>query len=147
MACQVLSSVSARAFSLVQGTFLALRYTERTFIKFLRLYAPHIRRCDDDPTVGTSLTFIGGKTRTVIFNWRYKYSSKPIRLFTFILKSSCTYILNPVKFSAKLMFLFSIKSMSKELFLIFVSFLLPLTHIFSLLSFFFSHSFLPLVLL
>ena len=34
MACQVLSSISARAFSLVQGTFLVLRYTERALIKF-----------------------------------------------------------------------------------------------------------------
>ena len=66
MACQVLSSISARAFSLVQGTFLALQYTECVFIKFWRLYAPHVRRCDGNPTVGTSLAFMGGKTHTVI---------------------------------------------------------------------------------
>ena len=34
MACQVLSSISARAFSLVQGMFLVLRYKERALIKF-----------------------------------------------------------------------------------------------------------------
>ena len=34
MACQVLSSINARAFSVVQGTFLAFRYTERILIKF-----------------------------------------------------------------------------------------------------------------
>ena len=69
MACQVLSSISARAFSLVQGTFLTLRYTERILIKFWQLCAPHVRRCDSNPTVGTSLAFMGGKTRTVILIW------------------------------------------------------------------------------
>ena len=66
MACQVLSSISTRAFSLVQSTFLVLRYTERALIKFWRLYAPQVRWCNGNPTVGTSLAFMGGKTRTVI---------------------------------------------------------------------------------
>ena len=69
MACQVLSSISARAFSLVQGTFLALRYTKRVLIKFWQPCAPHVRRCDSNPTVGTSLAFMGGKTRMVILIW------------------------------------------------------------------------------
>ena len=64
MTCRVLSSISGRAFLLVQGT--ALRYTECILIKCWRLCAPHIRRCDGNPTVGTSLAFIGGKTRAVI---------------------------------------------------------------------------------
>ena len=68
MACQVLSSISVRAFSLVQGTFLALRYTEHALIKFWRLCAPHIKWCDGNPTVGTSLAFMGKKTHTIIFN-------------------------------------------------------------------------------
>ena len=56
MACQVLSSISARAFSLVQGMFLVLQYTERAFIKFWRLCAPHVQWCDGNLTVGISLT-------------------------------------------------------------------------------------------
>ena len=67
MACQVLSSISARAFSLVQGTFLALQYMERALIKLWGLYAPHVKRCDGNLTAGTSLAFMGGKTRTVFF--------------------------------------------------------------------------------
>ena len=67
MACQVLSSISARAFSLVQGTFLALQYMERALIKLWWLYAPHVKRCDGNLTAGTSLAFMGGKTRTVFF--------------------------------------------------------------------------------
>ena len=42
MACQVLSSVSDKASSLVQGLFLVLRYTECALIKFWRLCAPHV---------------------------------------------------------------------------------------------------------
>ena len=76
----------------------------------------------------------------VIFNWRYKYPFELIRLFTFALKSSCAHILSLVKFPAKLTSLSSIKSLSEELFLIFVSFLLSLTRVFSLLSFFSSYS-------
>ena len=67
MACQVLSFISARAFSLVQGTFLALQYMERALIKLWRLCAPHVKRCDGNPMVGTSLAFMGGKTHTVFF--------------------------------------------------------------------------------
>ena len=61
MACQVLSSISARAFSLVQGTFLLLWYTERALIKFWRLCAPHIQQCDGNLMVGISLTLWAGK--------------------------------------------------------------------------------------
>ena len=61
MACQVLSSVNARVFSLVQGTFLVLQYTERALIKFWRLGAPHVQRCDGNLTVGISLTLWVGK--------------------------------------------------------------------------------------
>ena len=67
MACQVLSSISARAFSLVQGMFLALQYMERALIKLWRLYAPHVKWCDGNLTAGTSLAFMGGKTRTFFF--------------------------------------------------------------------------------
>ena len=63
-------------------------------------------------------------------------------LFTFTLKSSCAHNLNLVKCSAKLTSLFSIKSLSEELFLTSVSFLLSLTRIFSLISFFSSYPFL-----
>ena len=73
---------------------------------------------------------MGGKTRMVIFNWRYKYSFEPICLFTFTLKGSYARILSQVKSSATLTSLFSIKSLSNELFLISISFLLSLTHIF-----------------
>ena len=45
-------------------------------------------------------------------------------LFTFTLKSSYAHILSPVKLLAKLTSLFNIKSLSKELFLIYISFLL-----------------------
>ena len=76
----------------------------------------------------------------IIFIWRYKYPFEPICLFTFTLKRSCTHILSLVKSSAKLTSLFSIKSLSEELFLISISFLLSLTHIFSLLSSFSSYS-------
>ena len=65
MACQVLSFVSARVFSPDRGTLLALRYMGRVLIKFWQLCAPYVRRCDDNPTVGTSLAFMGEKTRTV----------------------------------------------------------------------------------
>ena len=146
MACQVLSSVSARVFSPDQGTLLALRYTERVLIKFWWLGASHVQRCDGNLTVGTSFDFMGGKTRTIIFNWGYKYPFEPICLFTFTLKSSCAHILSLVKSSAKLTSLFSIKSLSEELFLISISFLLSLTHIFFLLSFFSFYSFLSFVL-
>ena len=61
MACQVLSSVNARASSLVQGLFLVLWYTERALIKFWRLYAPHVQQCDGNLTVGISLTLWAGK--------------------------------------------------------------------------------------
>ena len=56
MACQVLSSASARASLLVQGLFLMLWYTERTLIKFWQLCAPHVQRCDRNLAVGISLT-------------------------------------------------------------------------------------------
>ena len=35
-------------------------------IKFWRLCAPHVRRCDGNPMVGISLAFMGGKIRAVI---------------------------------------------------------------------------------
>ena len=66
MACQVLSSVSVRAFLFAQDTFLALWYTERVFIKFWQLCAPYIGRHDGNPTVGISPVFIGAKNYTVI---------------------------------------------------------------------------------
>ena len=66
MACQVLSFVSARAFSLVYDTFLALQYAECVLIKFWQLCAPHIRRRDGNLTVGISLAFMGGKIHAVI---------------------------------------------------------------------------------
>ena len=56
MACQVLSSASARASLLVQGLSLVFRYTKRTLIKFWRLCAPHVQRCDGNLAVGISLT-------------------------------------------------------------------------------------------
>ena len=56
MACQVLSSVNARASSLVQGLSLVLRYTKCVLIKFWRLYTPHVQRCDGNLAVGISLT-------------------------------------------------------------------------------------------
>ena len=39
----------------------------RVLIKFWPLYAPHVRWWDGNPTVGISLAFMGGKTRTVFF--------------------------------------------------------------------------------
>ena len=83
---------------------------------------------------------MGGKTRIVTFNGRYKYPFELIYLFTFALKSSCTHILSSVKLPVKLKSLSSIKSLSEKLFLIFVSFLLSLTCVFSFLSFFSSYS-------
>ena len=103
---------------------MALRYAECVLIKFWQLYAPHVKRCDGNPTVGVSLAFMGGKTRAIYFNGRYKYPFEPICLFTLTLKSSCAHTLNPVESSAKLTSLFCIKSLSEELFLISVSFLL-----------------------
>ena len=123
-----------------------LRYAECILIKVWWLYAPHVRWCDGNPTVGVSLVFMGGKTRAVHFNGRYKYPFEPICLFTFTLKSSCAHTLNPVKYSTKLTSLFNIKSLFEELFLTSVSFLLSLTHTFSLLSFFSSHPFLSFTL-
>ena len=61
MACQVLSSVSARASSLVQGLSLVFRYTERALIKFWRLCALHVQQCDGNLAVGISLTLWAGK--------------------------------------------------------------------------------------
>ena len=61
MTCQVLSSIGGKAFSLVLGMFLAPWYTERILIKFWRLYAPHIQRCDGNLTVGISLTLWAGE--------------------------------------------------------------------------------------
>ena len=61
MACQVLSSVSARVFSPIQDTLLVLRYTERALIKFWQLGAPYVQRCDGNLTVGISLTLWVGK--------------------------------------------------------------------------------------
>ena len=89
---------------------------------------------------------MGGKTRTVTFNGRYKYPFELICLFTFALKSSYAHILSLAKSLAKLESLSSIKSLSEELFLISVSFLLRLTHAFSLLSFSSSYSPLSFVL-
>ena len=60
MACQVFSSVSARVFSPVQGTFLVLRYTKCALIKFWRLCTPHVEWCDGNLTVGISLTLWSG---------------------------------------------------------------------------------------
>ena len=82
---------------------------------------------------------MGGKTHTVTFNGRYKYSFELICLFTFALKSSGAHILSSVKLSAKLKSLSSIKSLSEELFLISISFLLSLTRVPSLLSSFSSY--------
>ena len=45
---------------------MALRYMGRALIKLWQLYAPHVRRCDDNPTVGISLAFMGGKINAVI---------------------------------------------------------------------------------
>ena len=53
------------AFSFAYDTFLGLWYPERVFIKFWRLYAPHVGRHDGDPTVGVSLAFMGVKNRAV----------------------------------------------------------------------------------
>ena len=89
---------------------------------------------------------MGGKTRTVTFNRRYKYPFEPICLLIFALKSSYAHILSSVKSPAKLTSFSSIKSLSEELFLISVSFLLSLTHVFFLLSFFSSYSFPSFVL-
>ena len=83
---------------------------------------------------------MGGKNHTVTFNGRYKYPFELICLFTFALKSSCAHILSSVKLPATLKSLFSIKSLSEELFLISVIFDLSLTHVLSLLSFFSSYS-------
>ena len=64
-ACQVLSSISVRAFSFAYDTFLALRYLERVFIKFWWLCAPHVGRCDDNLTAGIPPVFMGAKNRAV----------------------------------------------------------------------------------
>ena len=91
---------------------------------------------------GNFFNLYGRENPCDYFNWRYKYPFEPIYLFTFTLKSSCAHTLNPVKYLSKLTSFFSIKSLSEELFLTFVSFLLSLTHIFSLLSLFSSYPFL-----
>ena len=83
---------------------------------------------------------MGGKIRTITFNGRYKYPFELICLFTFALKSSCAHILVHSNFQPKLKSLSSIKSLSDELFLISVSFLLSPTRIFSLLNLSFFHS-------
>ena len=121
-----------------------LRYTERVPIKFWQLCAPHVGRCDGNPTVGISPVFMGREKSCGYFNWGYKYPFEQICLFTFTSTSSCAQTLNPVKCPAKLMPSFSIKSLSEELFLISVSFLLSLTRTFSFLSFFSSYPFFPL---
>ena len=54
--------VCAITFSTAQRMLLMLLHSRRTFIKFLRLYVPHILRCDVDPRAGD---FIG--TRAGIF--------------------------------------------------------------------------------
>ena len=64
-ACQVLSSVGVRAFSFAYDTSLALRYPERVFIKFWRLYAPHIGWCDGNLMAGIPPAFMGAKNRAV----------------------------------------------------------------------------------
>ena len=87
-----------------------------------------------------------GKTSTVIFNGRYKFSFERTCLFTFALKNSCAYNLSSVKLPAILKFLSSIKSLSEELFLIFVSFLHSSTRAFLLLSLSFSCSSLSFVI-
>ena len=91
-----------------QSLFACLRhvpgasmYMGRVLIKFWQFCAPHVRRCDGNPTVGISLAY-GQENLYGYFNWRYKYPFEPICLFTFTLKSSCTHILNLVKSSAKL---------------------------------------------
>ena len=94
---------------------------------------------------GNFFNLYGRENPCDYFNWRYKYPFEPVCLFNFTLKSSYAHILSSVKLSAKLTSLFSIKSLSKELFLISISFLLSLIHIFSLLSFFSFYSFLSFV--
>ena len=54
-----------RAFSFAYDTFLALRYPERVFIKFWRLCAPHVGRCDGNLIAGIPPAFIGVKNRAV----------------------------------------------------------------------------------
>ena len=134
MACQVLSSINARASSFARDTFLVPWYMKRVFIKCGRLCAPPCSMVRWRSNGGDLLTFMGGKTRTVIFNGRYKYPFERTYLFIFALKSSCTHILSSVKLPAKLKSLSSIKSLPGELFLISVSFLLSPTCVFSLLS-------------
>ena len=65
-ACQVLSSVGVRAFSFAYDTFLALWYPERVFIKFWRLCAPYVGRCDGNLTAGIPPAFMGVKNRVII---------------------------------------------------------------------------------
>ena len=144
MACQVLSSVNIRA---AQDTFLALRYIERVFIKFWRLYAPHVGRCDGNLMVGISPVFTGVKNRAVALIGGYKYPFELIWRFTFASKSSCAYTLNLVKCLVKLTPSFNIKSLPEEFFLTFVSFIFSLTYTFSFLSLFLSCPFLSFALL
>ena len=147
MACQVLSSVSVRAFLFAQDTFLALRYTEQVFIKFWRLCAPYVGRRDGNPTVGISSVFIGTKNPCGYLNWGYKYPFELICHFTFTSKSSCTYTLNLVKCPIELTPSFNKKSLPEEFFLTSVSFLFSLTYTFSFLSLFPSCPFLSFALL
>ena len=123
MACQVLSFINAWVFSYARDTFLVPWYMKRVFNECWQLRAPHVQWCDGDFDGWDFLTFMGGKTRTVIFNGRYKFPFERTCLFIFALKNSCAYILSSVKLPAKLKFLSSIKSLSEELFLISVSFL------------------------
>ena len=65
LACQVLSYVGIRTFSFAYNTFLALQYPERVFIKFWRLCAPHIGRCNGNLTAGIPPAFMGTKNQAI----------------------------------------------------------------------------------
>ena len=78
-AYHVLSSTSVSAFLTTQGMFLMLRHLKRALIKFLRLVASHILRCDGNPTVEIFTNSRAGKL-LLLLRFRYKYTFKLIFL-------------------------------------------------------------------
>ena len=72
-----MSSADVSAFLTAQGVFLTLRYLGCALIKFLRLVASHVLRCDGNPIVEIFANSRAGKL-PLLLRFGYKYPFKLI---------------------------------------------------------------------
>ena len=91
-AYHILSSANVSAFLTTQGMFLTLQYLERALIKFLRLVASHVLRCNGNPTVEIFTSSRVGKL-PLLLRFGYKYPFKSIcPYYLCIQELLCTYV-------------------------------------------------------